>query len=289
MFDVKDSMQTGPQLSADEFEQFRRFIYDEAGIDLAPNKRALVQSRLANRLRALQCESYDEYWRLLCAEGAQPEREQAVNMLSTNETYFFREPQHFEWLGQWARRHAQERQEPLRIWSAACSTGEEPYSIAMTLAESLGMDAPWYVYATDINTRVTRYAKRAVYPIARAEKTPPYLWQKYFQHGKEEYVGKIRVKPELAKRVEFGNVNLLHCALAKQRDFDLIILRNVLIYFDEDVKNRVVTQLCSKLSSGGYLLIGHAEVIKQPHLPLKQEAPSRYLHIPAAQASRGVR
>ena len=271
---------TGPLLGPEEFEQFRRFIFNEAGIEMMPNKRALIQSRLASRLRALKCASYASYWHILQSADAHQEREQAINLLSTNETYFFREPQQFAWLQQRVQAIAQHRQAPIRIWSAACSTGEKPYTIAITLAETLGTNGPWYIYATDINTRVTRYAKRAIYPIERAQKTPPHLWRKYFQHGEQEYTGKIRVKPGLARQVVFENLNLLHSETARQSNFDVIVLRNVLIYFNEETKHRVLKQLCTKLADGGHLLIGHAEVIRQKSLPLVQEVPSRYRYVP---------
>lgn len=278
MAGIADQSNEGTVLSAAEFELFRRFIFNEAGIDMNPNKRALVQSRLAPRLRTLGCSSYTQYHRILQQVNSQQEREQAINLLSTNETYFFREPQHFEWLRKQAQQIAAHRSEPLRVWSAACSTGEEPYTIAIALAEALGVQAPWQIYATDINTKVTKYAQRAVFPVERAQKTPPHLWQKYFQRGRDEYAGKIRVKPEIAKRVSFGNLNLLHSGQSRQQDFDVIFLRNVLIYFNEETKARVVEQLCTKLTDGGHLIIGHAEVIRTNGLPLVQEAPSRYRH-----------
>lgn len=267
-------------LSERDFEHFRTFIFEAAGIDLGANKRALVQSRLAGRVREFGCRTFTEYWRKLQQDESEPEREQAINLLSTNETYFFREPQHFDWLRTRVREIAAQRTTPARVWSAACSTGEEPYTIAITLAETLGFSPAWRVYATDINTQVTRYAKRAVYPRARVQKTPPYLWNKYFQHGRDEYEGRIRVKDSLQSRVDFSNLNLLHSAESRQRDFDVIFLRNVLIYFNDETKYLVIKQLCSKLALGGYLLVGHAETIPQNRFPLVQEAPSRYRLVP---------
>ena len=288
MFDTPLPAPPGPLLSEPECEHFRGFLALEAGIDMGPDKRALVQSRLAPRLRSLRCSSFTDYWNALQGSNAQREREHAINLLSTNETYFFREPQHFAWLQDRALELSRQRGSPVRVWSAACSTGEEAYSIAITLAEALGMQTPWYVYATDINTRVTRFAQRAVFPLVRAQKTPPHLWKKYFQQGLDEYEGSIRVKPDLARRVEFGNLNLLHGAASPARDFDVILLRNVLIYFNEETKQRVVEQLCSKLAEGGHLLIGHAEVIQQKYLPLVQEAPSRYCYLPERAAGKGA-
>lgn len=266
----------GPVLSPTEFDLFRRFILTSAGIDLAPCKRALVQSRLAKRLRSLNINSYYTYWERLNQPQNGRERQTAINLLSTNETYFFREAQHFSWLKQHAQQLLANRHQPLRIWSAACSTGEEAYSAAMVLAEQLGINERWRIYGTDINTRVIPIAQRAIYSTQRAQQVPPHLWLRYFQRGHDEYAGKIRVRPELARRVAFSNLNLLTCGDFTERDFDVIFLRNVLIYFNEETKARVLTQLCELLKPGGYLLIGHSETIRQQGLPLQQEAPSRY-------------
>nr|WP_199064947.1 protein-glutamate O-methyltransferase CheR [Chromobacterium sp. ASV5] len=265
-----------PALSDAEFAQFRQFIYQAAGIDLPSSKRALVQSRLAKRLRHLRLESYTDYWRLLNEQASGAERQRAINLLSTNETYFFREPQHFDWLRREALARSDQNRRTIRVWSAACSTGEEPYSIAMVLAEALGVDGNWQLFASDINTRVTAFARRAVYPVGRARKTPPLLWQKYFLRGRDEYEGMVRVAPELARRVSFSNLNLLHCQAFPQDNFDIVFLRNVLIYFNEETKQGVLSSLCGKLRRGGYLLIGHSESIRNLSLPLRQEEPSRY-------------
>ncbi len=270
------TQEQGPVLSQKEFDLFQRFILATAGIDLAPCKRALVQSRLAKRLRALNLVSYYSYWERINQPSEANERQIAINLLSTNETYFFRESQHFNWLKHHAQQLLANRHQPLRIWSAACSTGEEAYSAAMVLAEQLGINERWRIYGTDINTRVIPFAQRAIYAAERAQHVPPHLWLHYFQRGHDEYAGKIRVRPELARKVSFSNLNLLTCSDFVERDFDVIFLRNVLIYFNEATKARVLSQLCDRLKPGGYLLVGHSEIIRQQDLPLEQEAPSRY-------------
>ncbi|MFE8709659.1 CheR family methyltransferase [Aeromonas allosaccharophila] len=270
------TQEQGPVLSQKEFDLFQRFILATAGIDLAPCKRALVQSRLAKRLRALNLVSYYSYWERINQPSEANERQIAINLLSTNETYFFRESQHFNWLKHHAQQLLANRHQPLRIWSAACSTGEEAYSAAMVLAEQLGINERWRIYGTDINTRVIPFAQRAIYAAERAQHVPPHLWLHYFQRGHDEYAGKIRVRPELARKVSFSNLNLLTCSDFVERDFDVIFLRNVLIYFNEATKARVLSQLCGLLKPGGYLLVGHSEIIRQQDLPLEQEAPSRY-------------
>ncbi|MGY3851771.1 CheR family methyltransferase [Aeromonas aquatilis] len=270
----------GPVLTQREFELFRRFIFTAAGIDLAPCKRALVQSRLAKRLRALNLTSYYGYWERINQPQNVQERQLAINLLSTNETYFFREAQHFSWLKHHAEQLHASRHQPLRVWSAACSTGEEAYSAAMVLAEQLGINERWRIYGTDINTRVIPFAQRAIYAVERAQHVPPHLWMRYFQRGHDEYAGKVRVRPELARKVSFSNLNLLNCGNFIEREFDVIFLRNVLIYFNEETKGQVLSQLCELLKPGGYLLVGHSEIIRQQDLPLVQEAPSRYRYQP---------
>jgi len=275
-----------PVLSDTEFERFRIFIYQAAGIDLLPGKRALVQSRLAKRIRQLQLDSFTAYWKLLQGDEGQAERQRAINLLSTNETYFFREPQHFDWLQKYVRNLQQKQREPVRIWSAACSTGEEAYSIAMILAETLGLHGKWQIHASDINTQVTTFARRAIYPLERARRTPPSLWHKYLLRGIDEYAGKVRVLPALTQKVNFFNLNLLNSASCVQEKFDVVFLRNVLIYFDNDTKQQVLEQLCSKIRPGGYLLIGHAESLRNMALPLQQEQPSRYRHEDTVRSGR---
>ena len=278
-----------PGLDQIDFERFRRYIHEAAGIDLGPSKRALIQSRLAKRLRALHLHSYRAYWEFLNQPTAHEERQRALNLLTTNETYFFREPDHFVWLQHYATELAAQRGAAIKVWSAACSTGEEPYTIAMILAERLGTDVAWTVTATDINTRVTRFAQRAIYPLEQARKIPPHLCQRFFQRGIEEYTDTVRVRPELAKRVEFSNVNLLKCASFPCQDFDVIFLRNVLIYFDDSARSAALRQLCEKLRPGGYLLIGHSEAIQDKTLPLRQEAISRYRHVEKMATQRSIK
>jgi chemotaxis protein methyltransferase CheR len=271
------ALDASPMLSDAEFEKFRRFILSEAGIDMSPIKRALIQSRLAKRLRELKLGSYGAYWQSLQKPEAAAERQRAINLLSTNETFFFREPQHFVWLQQFVQKLWQRRKgQPIRIWSAACSSGEEVYTIAMVMAECLGLEADWRLCASDINTWVTTLAKRAVFPIERVKKTPPHLWRKYFLRGRDQFSGQVRVVPELTRRVDFFNMNLLHSHSFRESEFDVIFLRNVLIYFNEETKFKVLSQICPKLAAHGRLLISHSEAIHDRSLPLVLEAPSRY-------------
>lgn len=267
-------LEQAPALSQAEFECFREFIHRRAGINLSAAKVSLVRARLVKRLQALALPSFTAYWAYLMQPGHEREQQIAINQLSTNETYFFREPAHFAWLERYVRRAMPGRRAPLRVWSAACSTGEEPYSIAMTLADALGLEAPWTVLASDVNTRVTLQGQRAVYPQVRARGVPAHLSCQYLLRGKEEYQGQVRMAEALIRRVDFRNINLLEEISPSLGEFDLVFLRNVLIYFDAETKRRVIARLCRAIRPGGYLLVGHTDAFDRRGLPLRSEGPS---------------
>lgn len=246
-----------PSLSEAEFALFQRFILDAAGITMSDAKKALVGGRLARRLEHCGVESYGEYFRLLESGAHETEVQVAVDLLTTNETYFFREPKHFELLRARAKA-AHAAGQPLRIWSAACSSGEEPYSIAMVLADVMGADGPWEVLGSDICTRVLRKAVCAHYPLDRARNMPPDYLRKYCLKGVGPQEGTLLVAPALRQRVQFGQVNL-NQELPHLGQFDLVFLRNVMIYFSAEVKRGVVGRIMKTLKSDGLLVIGHAE------------------------------
>ena len=242
------------QLSDQEFGGFRSFIHREAGIHLQPTKKPLVAGRLLKRVRELSMPSYGDYLKHIERDAA--ERQLAVDLLTTNETYFFREPKHFDFLrevlgGPWAQRPS------LRIWSAACSSGQEPYTLAMVLDEMRGSRG-WEVLATDISTRVLEKARTGIYPIAAAESVPVAYRKRYCLRGEGKNISLCMVDPALAKRVEFRQLNLNE-RLPAVGQFAVIFLRNVMIYFDADTKRRIVERLVEHLEPGGYLVISHSE------------------------------
>ena len=241
-------------LSDREFTQFQELIYRIAGISLPIGKKPLVTSRLAKRLKQHQLSSYGEYFRLL---GLRPEELQtAVDLLTTNETYFFREPKHFDFLrDRVLPRHPAGR--PFRVWSAASSSGQEAYSVAMILADSLGSQ-PWEVIASDISTQVLAKARRGQYPIEQAEHIPRHLLSSYCLKGVGSQEGTFLIDPELRRRVNFMQINL-NAALPRLGDFDMVFLRNVMIYFDMETKRQVVRRILGQIRAGGHLLIGHSE------------------------------
>lgn len=247
-----------PALTHAEFVQFQRFIYDAAGITMSDAKKALVSGRLARRLAQRNAASYAEYFRILDSGDAE-EIQTAIDLLTTNETYFFREPKHFDLLRERAlAARARSSGQPFRVWSAACSSGEECYSIAMVLADCLGASGAWEVLGTDICTRVLRLAQAAHYPMERARHIPPEYLKRYCLKGQGAQQGTMLVERALRARVRFGQVNL-NTGLPQLGQFDLVFLRNVMIYFSSDTKRAVVERIVSTLKPEGRLVIGHAE------------------------------
>jgi chemotaxis protein methyltransferase CheR len=262
------------EISEHEFGQFQRFIYEAAGISLSSGKKALVCARLARRVEHHELGSYGEYFELLASGRAPAEVQVAVDALTTNETYFFREPKHFDWLKR-AADGQRDRSEPFRVWSAASSTGEEAYSVAMVLAERLGA-LPWEVVGSDISARVLSNARRGHYPIERASHIPEAYLKRFCLRGIGEQRGTLLIQKELRRRVSFTQVNL-NTALPQLGPFDVIFLRNVMIYFNDDTKRRVVTRLVAQLKPHGALLIGHSETLHGISEAVQAVAPAIYV------------
>ncbi len=256
-----------------ELAQFQRFIFDEAGISLSAAKKALVMGRLGKRLTHHHLESFGDYFRLL-ESGQHPDEVQtAVDLLTTNETYFFREIKHFEFLREQALA-ARQRGQAFRVWSAASSSGEEAYSIAMVLAETMG-STPWEVVGTDISTRMVQDARRALYPMERARHVPEDFLRKYCRKGIEQYAGKLLIDRSLRNRVRFVHANL-NAPLPEIGRFDVIFLRNVMIYFNNETKQQVVNRVASLLKSDGYFLVGHSESLNDVTQAVRSVAPAIY-------------
>ncbi|MBI5255559.1 MAG: protein-glutamate O-methyltransferase CheR [Burkholderiales bacterium] len=261
------------ELGDREFRQVQAFIHEAAGISLSANKKALVTGRLERRLRERRLTSYAQYLALLRAPQEAAELQQAIDLLTTNETYFFREPRHFELLRALAL-DAGRAGRPLRVWSAACSSGEEPYSIAMVLADAQG-ELGWELLASDISTRMLARARAGHYPHTRTEGIPPAYRQRFCLRGTGPQAGTLLVQRALRERVRFAQENLVR-ALPGLGTFDVIFLRNVMIYFDSDTKREVVARLVTALNRGGHLLIGHSESLTGLHDGLRALAPSVY-------------
>lgn len=243
-------------ISREEFSQFKVWIHGIAGIDLAEHKQALVMGRLQTRVRHYQLGSYGEYFRLLTSGKYPAEQQIAIDHLTTNETYFFREPKHFDFLRQQAI-PSQRSNRIMRVWSAAGSTGEEAYSIAMILAASLG-NTPWEVLASDLSSRVLERAKTGHYAMKLAKNIPGEYLRAYCLKGIGAQEGTFVVDPKIRSHVQFMRINL-NDTLPQIGEFDVIFIRNVMIYFDVDTKRKVIARILKNLKSGGHLLIGHSE------------------------------
>ncbi|CAN5761205.1 protein-glutamate O-methyltransferase CheR [soil metagenome] len=261
-------------ISDTEFGHFQRFIFQAAGITLSPGKKALVCGRLAKRLQAHDLSNYTEYFELLSGGKAADEVQTAVDLLTTNETYFFREPKHFELLRSLATA-AVSKPRPFRVWSAASSSGEECYSIAMVLADCLGQSA-WEVVGSDISQRVLQRARAGHYPVERTRHIPPAYLKRFCLKGMGEQEGTVLVERQLRARVKFAQVNLNTDLPKGLGTFDVIFLRNVMIYFSGDTKREVVARVLSLLEPGGHFCIGHSESLNEINNQVRQLAPSIY-------------
>ncbi|NWA27485.1 SAM-dependent methyltransferase [Pseudomonas gingeri] len=263
----------GITLEDREFTQFQAWLYGAAGINLTIAKKALVAGRLFKRLKHHGLESYGAYFKLIMGKENPDELQIALDLLTTNETYFFREPKHFDFL----RLRVLPLASPgktFRVWSAASSSGEEPYSLAMTLAEGLG-STPWEVIGSDISTQVLAKARSGHYPMERASNLPQPLLVKYCLKGIGQQAGTFLIDKSLRNRVNFIQINL-NDSLPQLGEFDVIFLRNVMIYFDQETKRKVVSRLLPLLRRGGYFMISHSESLHGVSDAFKLVAPSIY-------------
>ena len=255
-----DADRAGAEFSFDarDFERVRALIYQRAGISLHTGKQAMVYSRLSRRLRETSHRSFASYLQWLeqsSGPAGEQEWQEFVNCLTTNLTSFFREEHHFHALADDLKARAGR---PLRIWCNAASTGEEPYTLAMTAVEALGANAPIKIVASDIDTKVLATAARAVYPADSRGLSPERL-RRHCLRGTGANAGKMRVKPELAKLIEFRTLNLMDSHWSLGEPFDIVFCRNVMIYFDAATQRRVLAQIHSVMRPGSLLFVGHSE------------------------------
>ncbi|HUO44397.1 MAG TPA: CheR family methyltransferase [Burkholderiales bacterium] len=246
----------GFEFSDADFERIRQLIYRHAGIALSDNKRQLAYSRVGRRLRARGLTRFADYLDIVEA-GDAAEMEAFTNALTTNLTAFFREAHHFPILAEHARRIGARRE--VTLWCAACSTGEEPYSMAMTLVETLGTNPPARILASDVDTNVLAKAQRGVYPLAALEKVPEQQARKFFLKGTGAKDGAVRVRPELQALITYRQINLLHDRWPVRGPFDAIFCRNVMIYFDKATQRRILERFAPLLAPDGLLFAGHSE------------------------------
>lgn len=250
------------ELSDRAFSLFQSLIFETAGVSMSSAKKNLVFGRLGKRVRRLclpDFESYHHY--ITLGEGkTNGEWQCCIDLLTTHETYFFREPQHFEFLCNEVLPKYSAGQR-LKVWSAASSSGEEVYTLAMVLADKLGLGADWSILGTDISKQMVEACKDAIYPENRVRLTAKHYRHSYLLRGVGQYQGMLGIVPELRRKVRFQQFNLLE-RLASTELFDVIFCRNVLIYFDTETKKKVIANLLTKLKAGGYLITGHSESLQ---------------------------
>jgi chemotaxis protein methyltransferase CheR len=269
----------GPELSDAEFFRFCRLVHRHAGIHLTAQKKEMVRARLMKILRVRALKSFQEYYELVLADKSGAELAGLLDALSTNLTAFWREPGHFQYLAQEILPDWPQGREPLRkiLWSAGCSSGEEPYTLAMLLLDAFsGRDLSGVkVYASDLNTQVLAQAERGIYPFSRIEALPPEWRRRFFQKGIRDRTGYVQVKLEVRRLVHFFRFNLMDTFPFREKA-DVIFCRNVMIYFEKNTQIKLVEKFHQALKPGGYLFIGHSESLCNHQHRFKYVKPAIY-------------
>ena len=271
-------------LSPRDFNRLSSFIYDQCGIKLPPVKRTMIESRLRKRLRILGMASFSEYCDIvITAKGNEMELVTMIDLVTTNKTDFFREPEHFTYLTEnvlpeWCDATGPRRSVPFSLWSAGCSTGEEPYTLAMVFSEfaSCMPGFTFEITATDISTRVLDTARTAIYAKERIAPVPMALRRKYLLRSRNPEQEVVRIVPELRQRVTFSRLNFMDRTFDIPQNLDVIFCRNVIIYFDRPTQECLINKFCDCLKPGGYLFMGHSETLNGLDVPLFSVYPTVY-------------
>jgi chemotaxis protein methyltransferase CheR len=272
-------------ISTRDYSRLRDLVYNEAGINLGSERKAMLEARIRRRLKDLAINSYGEYCDyLFSSDGLRDELANLIDVVTTNKTDFFREPRHFDFLvatalPEFLASHADRR--PLLVWSAACSTGEEPYTLAMVLSE-FAVTHPGFsfrILATDISSVVLKKAQLAIYSTDVVRPVPQALKIKYFMRGRERSIERVRVAPEIRCLVEFRRLNFMDSDYGIREKFDVIFCRNVIIYFDRQTQQSILERIAQRLQPKGHLFMGHAETLHELDLPLVPIAPALYRRI----------
>jgi chemotaxis protein methyltransferase CheR len=260
------------------FNRYRRVVYEKAGISLSEKKRSLIRGRIGKRMRALKISDFGSYLDRVEGDPTGAELTELLDAISTNVTRFFRESEHFDFLADTVREWSRAGQRKFRFWSAACSTGEEPYTMAMVLDDSLGdRNADWRILATDISTRVLKTATQATYAEKKLQKVPQELRRRHFRRDTGEDATTHTVQPRIRNRVLFRRLNLASPPFPMNGPHDIIFARNVMIYFDNDVRRRLLDEVHRLLRPDGYLIVGHAESLTGSLGNFKAVQPSIYV------------
>ncbi len=268
-------------LSSREFARLSGFIYEQCGIKMPEAKKTMLEGRLQKRLRTLGMKSFEEYGSYLFSpEGTRLEVVQMIDLVTTNKTDFFREPEHFDYLTErvlpeWCQKNGGRK---LTVWSAGCSTGQEPYTLAMVLSE-FAVGRPGFdfqILATDISTRVLEKAKNAVYAEDLLSPVPQPLKKKYLLRSKDRSSGLVRIVPELREKVRFRRLNFLDGDFGLREPLDVIFCRNVIIYFDRPTQERLLQRFYGHLRPGAHIFMGHSETLSGLDVPLVSVYPTVY-------------
>ncbi len=263
----------GPEI----YQAVRELVYRKAGINLGEGRQALVYARLGKRLRALEIETYPAYLEYLQNDATGEEIVHLLDVISTNHTFFFREPDHFEALTDHVKAMLHKGMRRLRIWCAAASTGEEPYTLSMVIQEACGSTpVDLRILATDISTQVLRQCKRGTYPAAKIEGIPPELLQRWWDHSPDD-PNHWSASAALRAPLNFARLNLMEDPYPMKGPFDIIFCRNVMIYFDGDGRRKLVREALRLLRPGGLFVVGHAESLSGMSTGFKSLRPSVYL------------
>lgn len=271
------------EITAQQYELVRQWVYKRAGINLGPNRQHLVQARLAKQIRAKKLTGFDEYFDLLKRDHNGAEIGDLIDAISTNTTHFFREADHFNFLGETVREQIERRKwaardHTIRIWSAAASTGDEPYSLAMTMDYVL-RDHPTIttkILATDISHSVLAKARAGRYDREKTRAIPPEMQQAYLRPVPDADPPQVEIVPQIKKLITFSYFNLMSERYPFQHGFDFIFCRNVMIYFDQETQQSVVRKMSQHLRPGGYFIVGHSESLNSIRHDLRYVRPTTY-------------
>jgi len=272
------------QISDELFLQLGKMITERYGIKMPLEKKIMFQARLQRHLRELDIHSFDEYAeKLINEQGESSELDVLADYITTNKTEFFRKSDHFDFISDHILPDLLSRSlrlSHLKLWSAGCSSGQEAYSIGITLEEFMRMNGvkfDYYILATDISTKMLKSAKEAIYPMSQVEEITLDLKQRYFLKSKSTKDPQVRVVKDIREKVRIAYMNLMDGIYPFNAQFDIIFLRNTLIYFSHEIQLKVLTKVIENLKLGGYLFIGHSESLINMQLPIKSIAPSAYI------------
>jgi len=269
---------SSPKISKNAFDAFRTLIYDEAGISLSSSKESLVEGRLTTRLRRLDIPTFEQYHKYITQNNDKSELQVVVDLLTTNETYFFREEQHFDFMKTDILPNISCSQ-PFKVWSAASSSGQEAYTIAMVLAEKLKLHGAWKIVGTDINSKVLAEARLGRYQLDEKNYIPEELMHEYCLKGIRSQEGMVMFNRKIKEHLSFESLNLMKNWPTSFTNFDIVFLRNVMIYFDEETKKKLIGKIIDRIRPEGYLFVGHSESLNGLTDRVKIVKPSIYMKI----------